>query len=295
MKKLLSFFLIFALLAAVTSFADTPAALSFSASNDIKELQSLDGQRVTIVGYMATMSPISGAFMYLMNLPYQSCPFCVPNTAQLANTMAVYAPSGKKFDFTDQAIRVTGTLRVEDYSDEFGYEYNYRIVDASYTVVDLSSIRSDYALWTALASEGITSEIYGMFDYLYFICQWQDYMFNFVDETGQMQTVPIWPGDVMGLLEDDEYGYRTQTDDDYFQNLIRRVRAISPDALEDLVAILQQCEEVRAYALGELYGENFKYDPETDGYTQDAYDELYLAWQDVWYAFAGDFINRWQM
>ena len=272
-----------------------PASLSFSASNDLSELNALNGKQVTIVGYMATMSPVTGEFMYLMNLPYQSCPFCVPNTTQLANTMAVYAKSGKSFEFTDQAISVTGTLRVEDYSDEFGYVYNYRIVDAAYETVDLSQISTEYALWTRLASEGITAEIYSMFDYLYFICQWQDYQFNYYDEDGSYHTVPIWPGDVMNLLEDEEYGYKTQTSDDYFTNLIERVRAVSPTQLEDLVKILEECEKVRAFALDELYGEKFHYIEETDGYGQDAYDELYLAWQEVYYEFSGDWINKWQL
>ena len=295
MKRIFAAVLLLALTLSVFAKADEPMTLSFSASNNIEQLRTLDGKQVTIIGYMATMSPISGAFMYLMNLPYQSCPFCVPNTTQLANTMAVYAPEGSRFDFTDLAIQVTGTLKVEDYSDEFDYEYNYRIVDASYETVDLSKIGGDYALWTALAADGVINDIYGMFDYLYFICQWQDYTYNFYDESGTMQSVPIWPGDVMNLLEDAENGYKTQTGENYYQNLIARVRAVSSDKLEDLVAILEKCEEVRAWALRELYGEKFYYVEEDDSYKQDAYDDLFLAWQEVWFMFSGDWITRWQL
>ena len=70
---------------------DGAQLLSFSQAQSVEEMEKLDGKTVSIIGYMSTLSPISGAFMYLMNLPYQSCPFCVPNTTQLANTMAVYA------------------------------------------------------------------------------------------------------------------------------------------------------------------------------------------------------------
>ncbi len=277
------------------ALADSPATLSFSASNELEELNRLNGQSVTIIGYMATISPISGEFMYLMNLPYQSCPFCVPNTTQLANTMAVYARKGQAFEYTDLAIRVNGTLRVEDYEDEFGYQYNYRIVDAEYETVDLSQVSSEYALWTALAADGVTADIYAMFDYLYFICQWQDYNFNYIDDDGNRQTVPIWPGDVMNLLEDDVYGYKNETDAAYFERLIARVRAVSRDELEDLVDILKRCEQVRARALDELYSENFYYIPETDGYGQNAYDELYLLWADVYQAYTVDWISKWQL
>ena len=50
--------------------------LSFSQANSVEAMQKLDGQEVNIIGYMSTLSPITGNFMYLMNLPYQSCPFC---------------------------------------------------------------------------------------------------------------------------------------------------------------------------------------------------------------------------
>ena len=112
--------------------------MSDSASLDT--LKSLDGKRVTITGYMATLSPLSGEYIYLMNMPYQSCPFCVPNTNQLSNTMAVYAASGSKFEFTDRPVQISGVMRVQDKVDDYGYSYNYYIDDASYTAVDLSSV-----------------------------------------------------------------------------------------------------------------------------------------------------------
>ena len=99
----------------------------------------------------------------------------------------------------------------------------------------------------------------------------------------------------MQMLENEEYGYKKQTDDDYFKELIRRVRAISSDQLEDLVAILEKCEEVRSFALSELYGNNFTYVPEEDSYIENAYDELRIACQDAWFMFSGDFIGRWQL
>ena len=61
--------------------------LSFADSASLDALKALDGKPVTITGYMATLSPLSGEYIYLMNMPYQSCPFCVPNTTQLANTI----------------------------------------------------------------------------------------------------------------------------------------------------------------------------------------------------------------
>ena len=97
-KNLIKFAAIFLLLAIMTSSfvacdKDDPVdpngenvtKLSFKAASGYDYLKTLDGTLVTISGYMATSSPVDGSFMFLMNLPYQSCPFCVPNTSQLSN------------------------------------------------------------------------------------------------------------------------------------------------------------------------------------------------------------------
>ena len=81
-------------------------------------LKTLDGTRVAISGYMATSSPVDGSFMFLMNLPYQNCPFCVPNTSQLSNTMEVYSKKDEPFGYTNQAIKVISTLKVADSADK---------------------------------------------------------------------------------------------------------------------------------------------------------------------------------
>lgn len=292
MKKIVCILMVL-LLVSMPAFA--AAKLGFSASNDIAQLQELNGKQVTIVGYMATLSPISGKYMYLMDMPYQSCPFCVPNTQQLANTMAVYAKQGKTFDFTDRAIEVTGTLKVEDYEDEFGYNYNYRVVDAEYRVVDMSELPEKYVLWQVIAEDGIVGEVYTMFDFLHFCCQWQDYMFNYYDEDGNYQQVNIYAGDVMNILEDDgDYGYAAETALDYYPSLISRARSISLTDLEELVQILERCEALRDEALDLLYGGAFEYHEDGDYFTQNDYDYLQECWYEVWYEFS-DWLSYWEM
>ena len=93
--------------------------ISFSEAASVDYLKTLNGKKVSIIGYMSSLSPVSGNFMYLMNMPYQSCPFCVPNTTQLSNTMAVYAKKNSSFKYTDKAISVTGTLKFGNYTDDF--------------------------------------------------------------------------------------------------------------------------------------------------------------------------------
>lgn len=301
MKKAFAILLALALMcAALTGCGSTQADtrvtnMSFSEAASIESIRALNGKKVSIVGYMATLSPVSGKYMYLMNMPYQSCPFCVPNTTQLSNTMAVYAPEGKTFDFTDQAVRVTGTMQVGDYTDEFGYVYNYRIVDAAYEAVDLSTVSESYGLWQTIASDGIVAEINSMFDYLYFVCQWTDYTFTIVDDSGAEQKVNMYPGDVEMYLQDDGmYGYADKSAEDYFPGLVTRLKAISDTELDDLVQIVQDAKEVETYALSELNEGHYTYDGENDRYDLTNSEELYNRWYAV-YARFSEWLAKWQL
>lgn len=298
MKRILAIILLLCMALTLTSCGkqDTPAeTLRFSDAVSIDAIQKLDGKKVSIVGYMATMSPISGKYMYLMNMPYQSCPFCLPNTNQLSNTMAVYAPEGKTFPYTDQAIRVNGTMKVEDMVDEYGYAYSYRIADASYEVVDLAEISQDYALWQAIATDGIVNEINAMFDYLHFLCQWTEYQVSYVDENGQTITYYLYAGDVPHYLEDTSgYGYADKYADSYFPGLVSRVRAISADGLEDLVAIIEAAQKQSAIALEALNTGAYTYDPETDKFTLNDNETLYNQFYEVYYQFS-DWLARWEL
>lgn len=301
MKKWIAFILLIALAASLSACSGgngkstETTSLSFSDAVSFEKIAKLNGKPVTIIGYMATSSPISGKFMYLMNMPYQSCPFCVPNTTQLSNTMAVYAPEGKKFEYTDQAIRVTGKLIVEDMVDEFGYSYNYRIADASYEVVDLSTISEDYALWQAIATDGIVAELNSMFNYLHFLCQWTEYQGGYTDENGNDVTYNLYPGDVQRYLTDDSgYGYAVEYADSYFPGLISRIRAISPDGLEDLVAIVEAAQAQSVIALDALNNEKYTYDEVADKYILNDSEQLYNQFYEVYYQFS-DWLAKWEL
>ena len=302
MRKIIALILVLALSFSLTGCgaekkdnSSNITSISFSDAISLERIQELNGQKVSIVGYMATMSPISGKYMYLMNMPYQSCPFCLPNTTQLSNTMAVYAPEGKTFEYTDQAIRITGTMLVEDMVDEFGYAYNYRIADAAYEVVDLSTISAEYALWQAIASDGVVAELNAMFDYLFFLCQWTEYQGSYVDESGAAVEFFMYPGDVEQYLTDESaYGYADKYAASYFPGLIARIRAISADGLEDLVAIVEAAQQQADIALAELNSGAYTYDEAADKFTLDKSDELYAQFYEVYYRFS-DWLTRWEL
>jgi len=271
--------------------------LSFSQAQSVDEMRKLDGKTVTIIGYMSTLSPISGEFMYLMNLPYQSCPFCVPNTTQLANTMAVYAKSKKGFEFTDRAIQVTGILEFGDYTDEFGYVYSYRIKDAEYTVLDTDNLDPKIKLWQQLASTDVISEIYQMYEYINFLCFWPTYTAQFEKGTDY-----LYPSDIDIFCKNDgaqfNYGYK----EGYFDDLVATVESVSKTDFTALVENIRKAEALAEKALAEIDAGNYSAVTEYSGtfgdgrtqYIMDINDELDALMQATYLEFA-EWLATWEL
>ena len=234
--------------------------LSFSEAQSVAEMQKLDGETVTIIGYMSTLSPISGKFMYLMNLPYQSCPFCVPNTTQLSNTMAVYAKSAKGFEFTDRAILVTGVLEFGDYTDEFGYEYSYRIKDATYEILNTEDMSEELKLWQQLAATDVIADIYMMFDYVNFLCYWPTYTVEFQEGRDY-----LYPEDALRYVETEGAQFYYGFEEGYFDSIRKRILAVDETAFSDLINVINDAEALAEKAYGELKAGNCTFTEEYSG------------------------------
>lgn len=138
---------------------DSVTTVKFKDMMEITELKKLDGKQVKITGFMAQSSPLDGSMIYLMNLPYQSCVYCVPNTNQLVNTMAAYPKSGKQIEFTDLPVDVVGTLKFEEITDSMGYSYSYRIVDAEVTPADAAELGEAVKIYTQLVDKGFIIQV----------------------------------------------------------------------------------------------------------------------------------------
>lgn len=271
--------------------------LSFSQAQSLAEMKKLDGKTVSIIGYMSTLSPVSGKFMYLMNLPYQSCPFCIPNTTQLSNTMAVYAKSKDGFEFTDRAIKVTGKLEFGDYTDEFGYEYSYRIVDATYSVLDTSDMSAELALWQQLASTDAVAEIYTMFEYVNFTCFWGTYTAEF--QSGKDY---LHPADALYFIETDGAQFNYGFKEGYFDGIIATVRSVDETAFEDLIKIIEDAKALSEKAYAELKNGDYTAADEYSGvfgdgrkqYKMNSDDEFETEMNSVYGAFS-EWLASWEL
>lgn len=257
--------------------------LSFKSASTYDYLKTIDGQAVTINGYMATSSPVDGSFMFLMNMPYQSCPFCLPNTSQLSNTLEVYPKKGKPFEYTTQAIKVTGTLMVapsetEFFTDEFGYEFNFKIVDATYSILGADEISSDLALWQQIAESGVVSDIYKMYDYVNFLCAWNTYSVDsYVNSNGDLvKGYYLYPEDALNYLTKSgaqfNYGYK----DGYFDSIVQKIESIDKENLKSLVKNVRDAEALADKALTELENKEYTRSSEPQYLKEfDNYDFVY--------------------
>ena len=283
--------------------------LSFKSSPNYDFLKSIDGKTVTINGYIATASPVDGSFIFLMNLPYQSCPFCVPNTSQLSNTMEVYPKKNKTFEYTNQAVKVTGTLVVapteSDYfQDKYGYQFNFKIVDATYTVLTSEEISADLALWQRLAESDVVSEIYNMYDYLNFLCMWDTYFVNsYVNSKGEtVKGYYLYPSDAKNYIEKDGAQYNYGYQNGYFDSIINKIEAVDKDAFDDLVANIERANALSILALNELnsgnYTSEYKYIEKFDNYdyvyTLTNGDALSAELEDIYNEFS-EWLAGWEL
>jgi hypothetical protein len=310
MKKYIAALLCLTLLLSLTACGEKEDAtkLSFKAATSYEELKEFDGKIVSINGYMATSSPVDGGYLFLMNLPYQSCPFCVPNTSQLSNTMAVYAKEGNSFDYTGQAIKVTGKLVVAEdenqpFTDKYGYQFNFKIVDATYMVLTDKELTAEMAAWQKIADSGLMDEMYRMYDYLNFVCKWNTYYVNsYTDASGEeVKGYYLWPSDVEHYLKADgseayegyvgqfHYGYK----DGYFDGLVAKIQSLGMEETKILVQNVRDAEALAQKALKELEEGNYTYEKKyiemfdnTDYvYTLNQGEELSAGWQTVYSVF----------
>lgn len=283
--------------------------LSFKAASGYEYLKTLDGKPVTISGYMATSSPVDGSFLFLMNLPYQNCPFCVPNTSQLSNTMEVYPKEGESFSYTAQAIKVEGILEVSEsedkpFVDTYGYEFCCKIVDASYTIIKAEELSADMALWQKIAESDVVNDIYKMYDYVNFLCSWPTYYVNnFTDENGnEVKGYYLYAADAENFVYQDGAQYNYGYQEGYFDSIIAKIEAVDPSAFADLVANIRKAETLAQEALAELENGNYTseyqyvemFGQEDYIYTLNRGDELATRMDEIYTEFA-NWLGSWEM
>lgn len=90
--------------------------------------KELEGEIVTIKGWMSPLSPFGDDYFYLISTPSADCPFCAGLEVDYFDVIIVHL--GERYYFTFDAIEVTGILDVGLESD--GHEESvFRLIEVA--------------------------------------------------------------------------------------------------------------------------------------------------------------------
>lgn len=246
------------------SFTAGAVKLNFNAAGSYEYLDGIRDKKVALKGFMLSSSPVDGSFIFLTNMPYQTCPFCMMNTSQLSNCFEVYPKVKDKFSFTENAVIIVGTLKVADvkdnlFMDKFEYEFYSKIVDAEIKILKDSDIDDDFTLRNEFAKTTLMTDIYTMFDYINFVCAWNTYYIkSYENAKGEM--IPgyyLYPGDALRFIKTDGAQYNYGYKEGYFDSFITRINKISTTEFGDLIKIVNDSKDIAAYALDEIEKEHY--------------------------------------
>lgn len=107
--------------------------LGLTFSDRVKEL---DGQPVTMRGFMAPPLKAEANFFVLTEVPVALCPFCDSDADWPSDIIVVYLDRAQTFEQANGVIEVGGKLEVGSWTDpETGFVSLLRIVDARFRQV----------------------------------------------------------------------------------------------------------------------------------------------------------------
>lgn len=95
-----------------------------------QKLESLNGERVEILGFMDALLPPDGSFFILLREPFLACPFHA-NDFDWAGILTVFVDGSTPY--IGGPVRVVGTLEVGPERDETGLISYVRVYDATVT------------------------------------------------------------------------------------------------------------------------------------------------------------------
>ncbi|MBP3284236.1 MAG: hypothetical protein J6M02_01910 [Clostridia bacterium] len=210
--------------------------LKFKNTNSDEYIRSLNGKKVTMTGYLSVLSPINGKFAYLMNLPYQSCPYCVPGTSAIYNTLAIYAKQNEKIEFTNEPVTVEGVLEVGNFKDDFEYEYSVRIKDATVKKADVEKLSENILMYSAISQEGLIDQM--------------NYAITMLDEIIYYDYYETY----YGMSPDDLTPFDTAEID----KIISKLKSINESGYSDIIKVMENAKTLAGTANDNLAKGNYE-------------------------------------
>ncbi len=240
-------------------------------SNLVEEMKSLDGQQVTVTGYMSTRLSEEKGIFYLMNVPCQSTPFIKDNSQVLTDTLAVHIKKGEILEYTDSLITVEGTLVFEDFTDVKGNSYSYRITDAVFSVSETENLSDKEKQWQKLSSSGVITQLNDMYKYLYFLCYWPETTSVVNDKKAYFTPeLALYNIENEGAIYN--YGYQ----EGYFDSITENIKTVSQTDYEDLINNVASAKALADKAFNALKNGEYSKVPEYSGIFSDGTEQYRL-------------------
>lgn len=190
------------------------------------------------------------------------------------------------------------------FTDQYGYEFVFKIEDASYRILKDTDLSAEMQIWQDLSSSGLVNDLYEMYNYVNFLCRWPSYKVNsYTDKNGNTVTgYYLYASDAQRFLETDgaqfNYGYR----EGYFDGLKDRVLKISNTGLKELADNIGDAQKLAEDALSELKNGNYTYEKKyVEEFGQEDYiyalnkGEELASRMDALYSFFADWLAGWEL
>ena len=239
-----------------------------------EELKKLDGKEISVIGYMANITPTEKDFIYLMDIPFQSDPFYGTEDKNTVNTIPVYAIKGETIEHAEGVIKVTGVLEFGEFDDSIGFTYDYRIKDATCEALyqlDIDGV--DDMLWLKAVSAKTVYRMSGIFNYLTFMCKWPTARSGFVtNEDGGRTLVYYTPETAQERMS--TFYIRPHTEETYFKDLAEMIKKLDGDCFDELAEIIEDAKKLADKANEALVNKEYTYNEETKQYTLNKGEEF---------------------
>lgn len=115
--------------------------------------KNLDGKEVEMTGYMAVQSPLDESYIYLVNQPYVSCPFCAIGDITKLEIIPVYMADNSTIKYTENGVTIRGRLEVGEKVDALEYTTQCRIYADEVEEIKSDDVDTELQTYYAILSE----------------------------------------------------------------------------------------------------------------------------------------------
>ena len=115
--------------------------------------KNLDGKEVEMTGYMAVQSPLDESYIYLVNQPYVSCPFCAIGDITKLEIIPVYMADNSTIKYTENGVTIKGRLEVGEKVDALEYTTQCRIYADKVEEIKADDVDTELQTYYAILSE----------------------------------------------------------------------------------------------------------------------------------------------